>query len=174
MKPNCMGCSLLLFTHAVASHTRWGISCWNEFEAHNVLTKFNGTGWNSGAFAPVSLAIGWGVPQHNIAGLCLSPDMMPETGILEVEIRANNETLCTHRALWTTGQNHSIYFLRLVHTSTVNITFTQSPSWIALFWEEAWQFRDKPTVIIDQESKITIYPFLIAATSYYLTNNRAE
>jgi hypothetical protein len=99
---------------------------------------------------------GWGVPQHNIAGLCLSPDMMPETGIVEVEIRANNETLCTHRALWTTGQIYSIYFFpRLVHTSTVNITFTQLPSWIALLWAEAWLFRDRPTMIKSPRSLST-------------------
>jgi hypothetical protein len=36
--------------------------------------------------------------------------MMPETGVVEVEIQANNETLCTHRALWTTGQVYSIIF----------------------------------------------------------------
>jgi hypothetical protein len=78
MKPDRMGCSLIPFTHAIASHTRWGISCLNEFEARNVLTKLDGTVWNSGAFAPVSLAIGWGIPQHYIAGLCLSPAMLPE------------------------------------------------------------------------------------------------
>ena len=85
MKTDRMGCSLLPFTSALASHTRWGISCWNEFEARNVLTKLDGTIWNSGAFAPVSLAIGWGIPQNNIAGLCLSPDMVPETGVVKVE-----------------------------------------------------------------------------------------
>jgi len=146
--PDRVGYSELPFTHAVASHTRWGISCWNEFDAHNVLTKCDGTEWNSGAFAPVSLTVGWGVSQHYVAGLWLSPDMVPVTGVVEVEIRANDDAiLCTHRAEWTRGQIYSIFFPSEVHTSALTLTFTQSPSWIALFWVEAWQFRGGPTVV---------------------------
>lgn len=145
MKPNRMGCSLLPFTHATATHTRWGAM--DEFEACNVLAKHDGTSWNSGAFAPVSLTVGWEIPQRCIAGLCLTPDMVPETGVVEVEVRVNNERLCTHTADWTGGRVLNIPFPHVVHTSAVKLTFTQSPSWIALFWIEAWQFRGVPTVV---------------------------
>jgi hypothetical protein len=156
MKPDRMGHSLLPFTHAAASHTRWGIDSWDEFEARNVLTPFDRTGWNSGAFAPVTLTVGWGVPQHCIAGLWLSPDMVPGTGEVEVEVRANgHELLCTHKAEWRNGQILSILFPRLVHTETVRLTFTKSPSWVALLWAQAWQFRGGPTVVKSPIAPVT-------------------
>ena len=146
MKPcDRMGHSLLPFTHANASHTRWGLS--NEFEARNVLTPFDGTGWNAGAFAPVSLVVGWDVPQHSIAGLWLSPDMVPETGEVEVRIEVDGALLCTHRALWKHGEIYSVFFPRLVHADAVTLTFIKSPSWVALLWVQAWQFRGEPMVV---------------------------
>jgi hypothetical protein len=149
MKPDRMGYSLLPFTRATASHTRWGVVYWNEFEASNVLTKCDGTEWNAGAFAPVSLTVGWDIPQHCVVGLWLSPDMAPETGVVKVEIRddGDDSVLCAHEAVWTRGGVYSVLFPRAVHTSAVRLTFTQSPSWIALFWVEAWQCRGEPTVV---------------------------
>lgn len=147
MHPDRMGCSLLPFTVATASHTRWGVDYWNQFEACNVLTPFDGNTWNSGEFAPVSLTVGWRVPQHYIAGLWLSPDMVPETGMVEVAVRTKHETLCVHTAEWTHGRIFSIFFPRAVHTAELTLTFTQSPSWISLYWAQAWQFRGDPTVV---------------------------
>lgn len=147
MNPNRIGYSLLPFTHASASHTRWGVDSWNQFEASNALIPFSPPSWNSGEFAPVSLTLGWGIPQHHIAGLWLSPDMVPETGEVEVMVYVDNELLSIHRAEWTNGRIFSIYFPRAVHTASVKLTFTQSPSWIALYWVQAWQFKGRPTVV---------------------------
>jgi hypothetical protein len=97
----------------------------------------------------VSLIVGWDIPQRCVVGLWLSPDMAPETGVVKVEIRddGDDSVLCAHEAVWTRGGVYSVLFPRAVHTSAVRLTFTQSPSWIALFWVEAWQFRGEPTVV---------------------------
>ena len=148
MKPiDRMGLSLLPFTLAVASHTRWGIKSWSEFEARNVLTPFDSTRWDAGAFAPVSLVIGWDTPQHCIGGLWLSPDMAIQTGLVEVDVEVNGKLLCTHQAQWTHGEVFSLFFPRLVHTATVTLTFTKTPSWVALLWIQAWQYRGEPAVL---------------------------
>ena len=156
MKPvDRMGLSLLPFTLAVASHTRWGVRWYSEFEARNVLTPFTQTGWNAGAFAPVSLVIGWDTPQHCIGGLWLSPDMAFQTGLVEVDVEVNGKLLCTHQAQWTHGQVFSLFFPRLVHTATVTLTFTKTPSWVALLWIQAWQYRGEPAVL---KSPIALQP----------------
>ena len=156
MKPvDRMGLSLLPFTLAVASHTRWGIKSWSEFEARNVLTPFDSTRWDAGAFAPVSLVIGWDTPQHCIGGLWLSPDTAIQTGLVEVDVEVNGKLLCTHQAQWTHGEVFSLFFPRLVHTATVTLTFTKTPSWVALLWIQAWQYRGEPAVL---KSPIALQP----------------
>ena len=149
MKPDLMSYSHIQFTYAIASHTRLGIILENEYDAYNVISKSDKTSWNSGTFAPVSLTLGWDIHQHCITGLWLSPDMLPQTGMVEVKISLNDdEILFIHKAKWTCGQIYSIFFPKKVHNvSTIKITFTQSPSWIALFWIKAWQYNGECTVL---------------------------